>query len=198
MNYPGVLEAVARLHVDLRFRAAFAADPEAALARLGLPEEARRALARLDGAILHRIARVADHHRVTRVGEQFPWLDPGLRPDLWAHLGRYMAEVPPRLLNRDEAIAFCRHVEANPPPDPPYLAELARYERLRLEIAWGVEGAQSRVEAFRYPLIEILAAMKDPGWPAAPARPTWLEIKKVPQLPAVVTRALPADPRPPA
>jgi hypothetical protein len=194
MSYAAVLEALARIHVDLHFRAAFLRDPEAALAGLGLSEAARRALAGLDPAGLDRIARIADHHRITRVAEHLSWLDRGKRPDLEAHLARYMAAVPPRLLNREEAIAFCEHLEAAHPPSPPYLPDLARFERLRIAIAWGLDGAAPCVERFSYPVLELLRALEAPGWPAAAPRPAWVELKKVPFLPAVIARERPEAP----
>ncbi|EYF07381.1 hypothetical protein [Chondromyces apiculatus] len=187
MSYPRILDALARLHADVRFREAFLADAEGTLRALGLPEETARALARVDRTSLSYVFRIVDHHRRARVSEHLGWFDLARRPDLGRVLARYLADVPPQWLNRDEAIQFCLHVEATA-TDPPYLRDLARYERLRIEIAWGLGGTASRVEAFAYPVLDLLAQMHLPGWPEAAPRETRIEIKKVPSIPAVITR----------
>lgn len=193
-SYPGVLDALARLHADPRFRAAFLEDPAAALAPLGLSDPEREALARIDRLSVARIARMMEYHRLTRAGEHLAWLDER-RPGLRAHLARFLDEVPPQLLNRDEAIALCRHLEAAAPGEPPYLGELARYERRRIEIAWTLGGASAGWEEFQYPVLDILEALRgEPGWPATPPRRTWIEIRKVPSLPAVIARLRPGPP----
>ena len=46
----------------------------------------------------------------------------------------------------------------------------------------------ARVEAFQYPVLELLEALARPGWPEALPRPTRVEILKVPGLPAVLVR----------
>lgn len=194
-SYSGVLDALARLHAEPRFRAGFLSDPAAALASLGLPEPEREALARLDRASVERIARLMEYHRLTRAGEHLAWLDVRRRPDLRTHLARFLTEVPPQLLNRDEAIALCRHIEAAPPGEPPYLGELARYDRRRIEIAWMLGGERAGWEEFQYPVLDILEAVRrEPGWPAAQPRRTWIELRKVPSLPAVIARPRPGPP----
>jgi hypothetical protein len=196
MSYDNVLEAVARLHVDLRFRQAFSRDAAAALAPLDLLDYERRALAGIAPAMLARLARIADHHRVARIREQLGWVDFTRRPDLYAAVARYMIEVPPRLLNRDEAVAFCLHLESGAEASPPYLPELARYDRLRISLAWGLdgEGRTRRVERFAYPVLRIVAELDEPGWPDVAQEPEWIELKKVPRLPAVVVRRAPPPP----
>lgn len=196
MSYDGVLEVVARLHVDLRFRQAFLRDAGAALAPLGLLDHERLGLAGMDPAMLVRLARIADHHRVARIQEQLGWVDFARRPDLVAAVARYMIEVPPRLLNRDEAVAFCLHLEAQAGASPPYLPELARYDRLRISLAWGLagDGRTCQVARFAYPILRIVAGLDEPGWPDVAQEPEWIELKKVPRLPAVVVRRAPSAP----
>jgi len=196
MGYSEQLDAMARLHVDTRFRDTFRTNPEAALASLGLTPAEQGALARLPPAVFELIGGLSEFHRVARIQEHAPWMDVTLRPDLGPRVERYLAQVTPKLLNRDEAIAFCRFIEADLPLEPPYLGELARCERLRLSMAWGLEPAlgAGHVEALEYPIPRILQAFADApsaeGWPEAPPEPTRLEFKKVPGLPAVLLRTL--------
>jgi len=137
---------------------------------------------------------MAEYHRLIRVVEHVPWADANERPSLMPLLSRYLRQTAPRLLNRDEALAFCRFVEAEPNPSPAYLPELARHERVRLEMAWGLSGAlSSRVEAFTYPVLRILSQLSGPGWPHVMPEPSHLEFKKVPGLPAVLIRAQPRE-----
>jgi hypothetical protein len=191
MSHAESLEVLARLHVDLGFREAFLRDAGAALRPFGLSERERAALSGIEREVVERLGRLADHHRVARVREQLRWFDLERRPGLGAAVGRYMREVTPRLLNRDEAIAFCAHVEAGGAAAPPYLPELARYERKRISLAWGlVEGGSRRlVERFAYPVLRILEELERPGWPEVEPEETRVEMKKVPRVPAVLVRA---------
>lgn len=193
MGYSESLDVVARLHVDAAFRAAFLKDPHAALAGVALTPDERERLAALDRAEVIRLGRMADYHRMARIREQLAWMDPGLRPDLRPLLDRYMAERPPQLLNREEAIELCLFLESSPPATPPYLAELARCERLRIALAWGLEplAGSARVEPFQYPVLQILGALGRPGWPEVLPAPTRVELKKVPGIPAVLVSAVP-------
>ena len=79
---------------------------------------------------------------------------------------------------------------------PAWLPDLARSERLRIALAWGLEPLEghTRVETFRYPVRELLRALEQPGWPEAKESPTQVEFLKVPGLPAVLPRQ---SPRPP-
>jgi hypothetical protein len=70
---------------------------------------------------------------------------------------------------------------------PVYLRELVRYERVRISVAWGLVDAH-RVELFQYSIPAILEALREPGWPEAARRPTFLEFRKVPYLPAAAVR----------
>lgn len=187
MTYPQVLDAVARLHVDLGFREAFFADRAAALAPLDLTSAERDALGRLDPETVVLIGRLADFHRFARIQDQLTWVDGALRPDLLARVSRYMRSTPPELLNRDEALAFCRYLEQEPAETPPYLGELARYERLRISLAWGLV-AEPRAELFEFPIPRIIEALGEAGWPPSERSPMRLSFKKVPGIPAVLVR----------
>lgn len=92
------------------------------------------------------------------------------------------------MLNRDEALAFCAHLEAAPLPSPAYLAELARFERLRISLAWALPGVTSCHTSFEYPLDRVLPELVNPGWPVVAPEPSRVEIKKVPSIPAVMIR----------
>lgn len=188
MAHAEVLSVMGRLQMDPAFRRAFLRDPAEALGPLPLSEAERRALSALDRPSVIRIGRMADAHRLARVREHLSWVDLTLRPDLHEMLAGYLEQVPPRLLNRDEALAFCEHLEAAALTEPPYLADLARFERLRISLAWGLTGVGSIAVTFDYPLDRVLARLGEPGWPAVPAAPTRVELKKVPAIPAVIVR----------
>lgn len=191
MGYPQVLEVLARLHVDPRFRAAYLRDAPAALRALLLAPEERERLECIHPVDVERAGRLMDHHRVARVREHLPWVDPALRPELGALLEGFLADVLPELLNREEAVSFCRYLERPVPAGlPAYVPELARCERLRIALAWGMEPLQgvSRVESFIYPVKELLEALARPGWPELPPRPTRVTFLKVPGLPAVLVQ----------
>ena len=196
IDHVRVLTLLARLHVDLDFRGAFEADPVSAMHGLGIPPSLRGPLATLAGTTLDRIGAMADFHRLARLEEHLAWVDLTRRPSLAPIVSAYFRAVRPRLTNREECLAFCAHVEGLGAPDPPYVAELARFERRRIEVAWGLAGAASRVsEAFVYPVLAILDALETddgPAWPLQAAAPCRIEIKKVPMSPAVLVRALPA------
>ncbi|MBJ6760365.1 hypothetical protein JGU66_06290 [Myxococcaceae bacterium JPH2] len=190
MSYSQSLEVLARLHVDPRFRRAWGQDASAALSGYALTPREREALLRADAVVVDRAGRMMDYHRGARVTEQLPWVDASKRPELGPRLQRFMTEALPELLNREEAITFCRDLEARPEGLPAYVSELARCERLRLGLAWGLEPMTkgARVESFTYPVLEILAALARPGWPEVAPRPTRVEYLKVPGLPAVLVR----------
>jgi hypothetical protein len=183
-----VISVMGRLQMDLAFRRAFLRDPAEALRPLALEEAERRALVRLDRPSVVRIGRMADAHRIARIQEHLRWVDVALRPDLSALITTYLERVPPRLLNRDEALGFCEHVEANAPSEPPYLTELARFERLRISLAWRLEGARAGIVSFAYPLDRVLAGLDHPGWPVVSAAATRAALKKVPAIPAVMVQ----------
>ena len=88
------------------------------------------------------------------------------------------------------ANAFCRYLERDPEGSPPYLGEIARHERLRISVAWGLDagGIDPRDASFEFPIPRILAALAEPGWPAIERSPTRLSFKKVPGIPAVLVR----------
>ena len=186
MAHAEVVLVMGRLQMDLAFRRAFLRDPAEALRPLPLEEAERRALVRLDRPSVIRIGQMADAHRVARIQEHLRWVDVTLRPDLDALIATYLERTPPRLLNRDEALGFCAHVEALAPGEPPYLAELARFERLRISLAWRLEGARSGAVSFAYPLDRVIDELGQPGWPVVSAAETRAELKKVPAIPAVV------------
>ena len=188
MAHAEVLSVMGRLQMDPAFRRAFLRDASEALRPLDLSRAERLALAKLDRSSVIRIGRMADAHRMSRIQEHLPWVDLALRPGLGALLAAYLERVPPRLLNRDEALAFCEHIEDTAPPEPPYLSDLARFERLRISIAWGRGGARSGSVSFDHPLDRVLARLGDPGWPVVSAAPSQVVIKKVPALPAVTLR----------
>ncbi|WP_375766924.1 hypothetical protein NR798_35295 [Archangium gephyra] len=191
MGYPQVLEVLARLHVDPRFRAAYLRDAPAALGALALAPEERERLACIRSVDVERAGRLMDHHRVARVREHLPWVDPVLRPELASVLGGFLADVLPELLNREEAVSFCRYLERTVPAClPAYVPELARCERLRIALAWGLEPLEgaSRVESFAWPVKELLEALARPGWPEPAPRPTRVTFLKVPGLPAVLVQ----------
>lgn len=200
MGYSQTLEVLARLHVDPAFRAAYLRDAASALAPLSLTPQEREKLERVDRVALERGGRLMDTHRRARVQEHLPWVDTARRPELNRVLERFMEEELPAVLNREEAISFCRFLERAPPAGlPAWLPELARCERLRIALAWGIEpmNGPSQVEAFQHPVLELLAALEQPGWPEAGARPTHVEYLKVPGLPAVMVREVPAASRAP-
>jgi hypothetical protein len=191
MGYPQVLEVLARLHVDPRFRTSYLRDAPAALQALGLSPEERERLARIPALDVARAGRMMDYHRVVRVREHLPWVDPTLRPELGAVLGDFQADVLPQLLNRDEAISFCRYLEGPASSRlPSYVPELARCERLRIALAWGQEPLEggTRVESFTYPVKALLEALAQPGWPPLAPAPTRITFLKVPGLPAVLVQ----------
>lgn len=191
MGYAQTLEVIGLLHADPSFRDRFMRDAGAALAPLDLSAEEKRALGAMDRELVLRIEGLADYHRVLRIQEHAPWADPLRRPDLLPWLYRFMAEVKPRLLNREEALAFCDLVAAQATgSSPPYLAELARYDSLRLSVAWGLDRklGTAHEETFQYPILRIVGQLDAPGWPEAAPAPTRVEFKKVPGLPAVLIR----------
>ncbi len=188
MAHAEVLLVMGRLQMDPAFRRAFLRDPTGALHPLDLSHAERIALVRLDRTSVIRIGRMADAHRMIRIQEHLSWVDLALRPSLRALLVTFLERVPPRLLNRDEALAFCEHVEVTAPHEPPYLSELARFERLRISLAWGQGGVRSGGVSFDYPLDRVLAQLGDPGWPVISAAPSRVELRKVPALPAVTVR----------
>ncbi|HZI15170.1 MAG TPA: hypothetical protein VE153_32665 [Myxococcus sp.] len=192
MGYPETLEVLARLHVDARFRQAWLQDAQAAMAPYALTPREREGLAGADALVVERAGRMLDGHRLSRVHEHLPWADPTLRPGLLPVLKDFLQDALPELLNREEAIAFCRYLEAASRGTlPAYMADLARCERLRISLAWGLEpmSGPSHFESFQYPVTELLAALAQPGWPEVPVRPTRVEYLKVPGLPAVLVRA---------
>jgi hypothetical protein len=188
MAHAEVLSVMGRLQMDPAFRRAFLDDPGEALRPLALSPAERDALSGLDRPSVIRVGRMADAHRFARVREHLPWVDLALRPGLHDPLAAYLERVPPRLLNRDEALGFCEHLEESPASEPPYLAELAHFERLRISLAWGLAGVSSVAVTFRHPLDRVLAELANPGWPVVTAAPTRVEIKKVPAIPAVMIR----------
>ena len=118
-------------------------------------------------------------------------MDAVTRPALGPVLERCLEEELQWVLNREDAIAFCRFLERACPAElPAYVPELARCERLRIALAWGIEpmDGPSRVERFQCPVLELLGALARPGWPEALPRPTRVEFLKVPGLPAVLVR----------
>jgi hypothetical protein len=191
MSYAQTLEVLARLHVDARFRAAFLDDPSAALASAALTAGERGGLLGVDPRKVERAGRLMNYHRVARVQEQLPWVDVRARPGLRVILEDFMMSTLPELLNREEAIAFCRYLEGAHRGLPAYVAELARCERLRIALAWGLEPLQgdSLVETFQYPVLEVRTALEQPGWPESAPRLTRVRFIKVPLLPAVMLRA---------
>jgi hypothetical protein len=191
VGYTQTLEVLARLHVDPRFRQSWTEDAGRALAGFALSPREHEALAGVDGRVVARAGRMMDHHREARVSEQLPWVDGAKRPALAERLLAFAADVPPELLNREESIAFCRYVEAKPDGLPAYARDVARCERLRISLAWGLQPLASgtHVEPFEYPVLEVLAALEGAGWPEVAPRPTRVEYLKVPGLPAVLVRA---------
>ncbi|TSC23893.1 hypothetical protein [Corallococcus sp. Z5C101001] len=203
MGYPETLEVLARLHVDPRFRAAWTEDAARALAPLPLMPAEAAALCRVDGPVVERAGRMMDYHRAERVREQLPWVDEAKRPELGPLRQRFLQDVLPEVLNREEAIVWCRFLEADARAPhapllqglPAYVPQLARCERLRIALAWGLlplPPVGPHVEAFDFPVLSLLAALEAPGWPPAEARPTRVEYLKVPGLPAVMVRELPS------
>ena len=188
MAYAETLSVLARLQMEPAFRRTFLRDPTEALGPLALSSAERLALSALDREGVIRVGRMADTHRLARIREHLPWVDLSLRPDLRVHLASYLERVRPRLLNRDEALEFCAHLEAVVTPEPPYLGDLARFERLRISLAWALVGVTSWSGSFDYPLAHILAELVNPGWPIARSTPTQVEIRKVPAIPAVTLR----------
>jgi hypothetical protein len=194
MGYPETLEVLARLHVDACFRQAFLKDANGALAGYALTPREREGLAGADAEVVARAGRMLDGHRVARVAEHLPWATPALRPDLMPVLRDFMQDVLPEVLNREEAIAFCRYLEARPRGGlPAYVADVARCERLRIALAWGLEPmtGPKQVESFEYPVLEVLSALEKPGWPEVAPRASRVEFLKVPGLPAVMVGAAP-------
>ncbi|RKH00555.1 hypothetical protein D7X74_38480 [Corallococcus sp. CA047B] len=198
MGYPETLEALARLHVDPRFREAWTRDASRTLAPLALTPGEREALGRVDRTVVDRAGRMMDYHRTERVREQLPWVDEAKRPELTPLRLAFLQDVLPEVLNREEAIAWCRFLEAGNPQGnrlPAYVPQVARCERLRLSLAWGLlpmPPVGPHVESFDFPVLGLLAALDAPGWPPVEARPTRVEYLKVPGLPAVMLRELPA------
>lgn len=191
MGYPQMLEVLARLHVDPRFRASYLKDAPAALTALSLSPGERERLSQIHRVDVERAGRLMDYHRVARVLEHLPWADPALRPEFRAVLDGFLADVLPELLNREEAISLCRYLERVTFAGlRPYVPELARCERLRIALAWGQEPLQGavRVESFKYPVKKLLEELSRPGWPQVEPRTTRVEFIKVPGLPAVLVR----------
>ncbi|RYZ36662.1 MAG: hypothetical protein EOO71_30950 [Myxococcaceae bacterium] len=197
MGYPQTLEALARLHVDPRFREAWTRDASQTLSPLALTPGEREALGRVDRTVVDRAGRMMDHHRTERVREQLPWVDEAKRPDLAPLRRAFLQDVLPEVLNREEAIAWCHFLESGLPEVqrlPAYLPQVARCERLRLSLAWGLlpmPPVGPRVEPFDFPVLGLIAALDAPGWPPVEARPTRVEYLKVPGLPAAMLRELP-------
>ncbi|WP_404368044.1 hypothetical protein ACIHQR_02905 [Corallococcus coralloides] len=196
MSYPRTLEVLARLHVDPRFREAWRRDAPGALAPLGLTPSDAEALQRVEPVVVERAGRMMDFHRTERVREQLPWVDEAKRPELGLLRARFLQDVPPEVLNREEAIAYCRFLEAGEHAKlPAYVPQLARCERLRLSLAWGLVPMPASglfVESFDHPVLTLLAALDAPGWPPVEPKPTRVEYLKVPGLPAVMPRELPS------
>ncbi|GMT97828.1 hypothetical protein KH5H1_19470 [Corallococcus caeni] len=203
MSYPRTLEVLARLHVDPHFREAWRRDAPGALTPLGLTPPEAEALQRVAPDVVERAGRMMDFHRTERVREQLAWVDEAKRPELVPLRARFLQDVPPEVLNREEAIAYCRFLEAGEHAPhakllqrlPAYVPQLARCERLRLQLAWGLApmpASGPRVESFDYPVLTLLAALDAPGWPPVAPKPTCVEYLKVPNLPAVMTRELPS------
>ncbi|MFB1485091.1 hypothetical protein [Corallococcus sp. RDP092CA] len=203
MSYPRTLEVLARLHVEPRFREAWRRDAPGALAPLGLTQPEAEALRQVAPAVVERAGRMMDFHRTERVREQLAWVDEAKRPELGPLRARFLQDVPPEVLNREEAIAYCRFLEAGehaPHAEllqrlPAYVPQLARCERLRLSLAWGLvplPASGPHVEPFDYPVLTLLDALDAPGWPPVEPRPTRVEYLKVPHLPAVMPRELPS------
>ena len=168
IDHDRVLTLLARLHVDLDFRSAFEANPATAIDALGLPPSMRAPLLTLAGTTLDPIGAMANF-TASAPGGTLTWVDLTRRPSLAPVVFAYFRAVRPRLTNREECLAFCAHVEADTAINPPYVAELARFERRRVEVAWGLAGGATRVsEAFAYPVLAILDALEaDDGaaWP---------------------------------
>lgn len=195
MSFAQTLVVLARLQLDCEFRRAIIADPAVALRASGLSAEELRGLCLLPAETVARIGMMADEHRVLRIAEHIPWFDLQLRPELAPLFTGYTASTPPQLLNRLEAIAFCLYLENLGVGHPPYLPELARYERLRIALSWGLGptadavAAGAHSEDFSYPIAQLRAALSAAGWPSAIITPQRLVFRKVPGLPAVLVRA---------
>ena len=132
MGYPETLEVLARLHVDPRFRrpscrtrrrpGAVRADAARARGAGGRGREC--AWSGRGGCWTATACRACTSTCRGRTPRCGPSLLPVLRD--------FLPDVLPELLNREEAIAFCRYLEAAPRGTlPPYVADLARCERLR-------------------------------------------------------------------
>ena len=219
MSYDAVIEVIARLQIQPEFRTRFAETPERALREFALSGDELEGLARLPARELSLLDAMARFHRWTRIQEHVTWLDPYRRPLLRPLLEGFMSATPPRLLNRDDALAFCQwgermgmsdgistpiQCETSDPQNGGTkdrkafyidgLKELCRFERLRLEVAWGLEAhPQPLTVEFAYP-VQLLAQWlveHEEGWPDVAPQPVRVSFVKVPTLPAVLVRAEP-------
>lgn len=208
-DYDRLCEGIARLQTEPLLRARFSAAPQATASMLGLSPKHAAQLALLPPRSLSILDAMALFHRWTRLQEHLTWLDPHRRPVLEPLLSRYLNEHPPELLNRDDALAFCGWGErlahtpmtdlATRPDDARLNTEqdsifqtLCRFERLSLEVAWGLGGHPKKLTVrFEHPVQALQAWFQahETGWPEEPhpstRQPVLITFIKVPTLPAV-------------
>lgn len=191
MTYAATLMVMARLSVDTAFREAFLQDAGRALEWADLSPNEQNALCSLAPETVVLLGRIYDFHREIRITEHLPWARSAQHPFVRDCLRRYARVTTPQLTNRDEARAFCRFVEEQEPPQElGYLRDLARFERIRIEVAWGQLATQGPI-AFGWPVEEILQSIGETGMPQRERLPTHYAFKKAPLLPAVLTRVAP-------
>ena len=107
------------------------------------------------------------------------------------------------------AVAFCLLVESLPPADQqdsplpaaplgPFLQTLCRYERLRIQLAWGLaDYGNPFQEILPFPVISLKAKLEhmEEGWPELIPGRVRVTLFKVPMLPAVTVREESLDDR---
>ena len=188
------LQAVlARLYLDSAYRERFFADREAALRDEPLAEEERRQLLALDHRQVERFSRSLQSKRRDAVREFVPAtanaLGDAYRPRFAAYADAHLSTPEPL----PDALQFAGYVAAQPDL-PLWPRELARLERLRLEIlnaayapgltpeAWTHRTLSltswARVERFRYDLAASYPAARTGEIAAPPETECWLLIGK--------------------
>lgn len=167
MGLAEVQKALARLAIEPALRARFFADPGRAGIELGLGAEDAQGLARIPQRQLEQFAESLDRKRRDQVRRVIPMAARALGEQFAALFERYVAASPPRgsKPGLDDAAGFVAALgRSTALLDPPWAADLARYE-----LAWREAARVGRVPLvrfFRFPIARL--ATPPPPEPVAP------------------------------
>lgn len=125
---------MARLFTDLDHRARFAANRAATLAQLPLSDDARRQLEGLDPRQVERFAVSLKRRRKRLVRDLAPATVNGLGDHLERLWSRFCDAQRGPSGEVADALGFLDFVLCTRPTEPPWLCDVARFERVRLRL----------------------------------------------------------------